>query len=191
MDKDEQRILDESRKAREQELEKLEKDTRQRMEWLIEYPEAGINLEDDMATTLDKTKKAEGQRRALETEAQKALIAQRKGEDLLSVSEAQSLGVPYGTTKQQATKMGITPRKESKTILTQTQINTFANAGVPQEMALIIQQDRNSGFSWEQIQENFAKQLGNEVNARTMITNFRKVAERQQSALDILYQLAQ
>ena len=205
LDKDIQNALNNKRDDLKTELNTRKDELTQIGKLVIENPQANWSGFDFQKGTVEQAlaiaataPKAElkeeivGGFRVLRDATGKVIFTQAVKEDgLLSISEAQNLGVPYGTTKQQAAKMGITPEKEPKAILTQTQINAFATAGVPQEMALIIQQDRNNGFSWEQIQENLATQLGNEINARAVITNFKKVAERQQSALDILYQLAQ
>jgi len=69
--------------------EKKEEDALWNGEKIEEYPDIGIELSDTREEVFEKIRIAGG------------------APDLLSVAEAKSLGVPYGTTRQQA--MGITP----------------------------------------------------------------------------------
>lgn len=65
--------------------------------------------------------------------------------DMLSVSEAKDLGVPYGTTKQQAAKMGITPRStdpaDSPFKFSQGQISQLLSGGFNQVDIKDLQSD--------------------------------------------------
>jgi len=83
-------IVDEAKLKAEEEKAKVEAEKYQIMEWKMKYPNSGILLAD---TVEEATLKIEDQLRGQV--------------DLLSVSEAKSLGVPYGTTRQDA--MGLTP----------------------------------------------------------------------------------
>ena len=83
-------IVDEAKATAETEKDKVEAEKYQIMEWKMKYPNSGILLAD---TVEEATLKIEDQLRGQV--------------DLLSVSEAKSLGVPYGTTRQDA--MGLTP----------------------------------------------------------------------------------
>ena len=101
---------------------------------------------------------------------------QQTGEvDLLSVSEAKSLGVPYGTTRQDA--MGLTPEGTTD-IISQATLNKMGAAGVPNDVALTMQQDVNSGVSWDDIYNGMSATYGN-VKAGQYIDKFRKIMAEQ------------
>jgi len=102
-------------------------------------------------------------------------LGQQTGEvDLLSVSEAKSLGVPYGTTRQDA--MGLTPEGTTD-IISQATLNKMGAAGVPNDVALTMQQDVNSGVSWDDIYNGMSATYGN-VKAGQYIDKFRKIIGR-------------
>ena len=101
---------------------------------------------------------------------------QQTGEvDLLSVSEAKSLGVPYGTTRQDA--MGLTPEGTTD-IISQATLNKMGAAGVPNDVALTMQQDVNSGVSWDDIYNGMSATYG-DVKAGQYIDKFRKIMAEQ------------
>ena len=103
-------------------------------------------------------------------------LGQQTGEvDLLSVSEAKSLGVPYGTTRQDA--MGLTPEGTTD-IISQATLNKMGAAGVPNDVALTMQQDVNSGVSWDDIYNGMSATYGN-VKAGQYIDKFRKIMAEQ------------
>ena len=83
-------ILEDTRAdlIRQEEITRTEKTNL--MNLMLQYPEAGITITDTLERATEK--------------ARAAIVATP---DLLSISEAKSLGVPYGTTRQQA--LGITP----------------------------------------------------------------------------------
>jgi len=88
-------IIDEAKIAAQDAKDKMETDKTQIMEWKIKYPYSGIKLTD---TIEEANQKIEDWSK------------EQPGEvDMLSVAEAKSLGVPYGTTRAQAMGMGITP----------------------------------------------------------------------------------
>ncbi|KKL50709.1 hypothetical protein LCGC14_2302770, partial [marine sediment metagenome] len=66
------------------------------------------------------------------------LWPKEEGDELLSVSEAKSLGVPYGTTKSQAAAMGITPAAPTPTPTPTPTVdyrNILYNVGLPVNIA--------------------------------------------------------
>jgi len=103
---------------------KLEKEERARYESEIEYErglaeEGYVHISDmetynKLAKDLNVTAETYGQFFYKDPSNSRIYL---KPSDELSVAEAKSLGVPFGTTKQQALKMGITP--SSKTTTTQ------------------------------------------------------------------------
>ena len=79
--------------------------------------------------------------------------------ELLSVAEAKSLGVPYGTTQAQAIAMGITPAGTTG-VLTDTNLNKLARAGVPSDIAEKIQIALNEGATLEEVRTALAEVYG-------------------------------
>ena len=96
---------------------------------------------------------------------------------LLSVTEAKSLGVPYGTTKQQAVAMGITPSApgdDSSLSLSNTQLLKMAEKGLPQLIAQDIAGYSGAGYSFDRIYEMMSKQFGTE-EAGEYINTYRDI----------------
>ena len=151
-------IVDEAKLKAEEEKAKVEAEKYQIMEWKMKYPNSGILLAD---TVEEATLKIEDQLRGQV--------------DLLSVSEAKSLGVPYGTTRQDA--MGLTPEGTTD-IISQATLNKMGAAGVPNDVALTMQQDVNSGVSWDDIYNGMSATYGN-VKAGQYIDKFRKIMAEQ------------
>ncbi len=96
-------------------------------------------------------------------------------DDLLSPTEAQSLGVPYGTTKRQASQMGITPNNGG-----------FGNYSEDQVKAITkINQDvsKNATYTKTSSMRNYADNViaslgvGNGVSDIAAINQFQKVID--------------
>jgi len=94
-------------------------------------------------------------------------VAAATGDEILSVSEAKSLGVPYGTTKKEAIAMGLTPIGVD-TVITQSVLNKLAAAGVPNNIALDIQGYFNAGNADRDILGAMITQFGEEAAVRYM-----------------------
>jgi hypothetical protein len=100
LEKDQQSILTDLATRLEKQETETKNEKTQIMNWMIEYPSAGITLNDTLDGAADKATNWK---------------ATNPETSILSVSEAATLGLPYGTTKEQAQVMGIIPAKSGGT----------------------------------------------------------------------------
>jgi hypothetical protein len=83
----------------------------------VEFAEAGVSFNDSIDIAMQKitpflAKTVLQEKMDKILESQKLLESQQKTDEILSVTEAKTLGVPYGTTRSQAIAMGINPAEK-------------------------------------------------------------------------------
>lgn len=100
-------------------------------------------------------------------------------EDLLSVSEAKALGVPYGTTKAQAAAMGKVPTgAEKKSFLSNEDYKSLTAIGVPKVVADAIMIALNEGQDLEPIRLGLAEIYGKDKGYRYLDLFMPYIQER-------------
>ena len=84
---------------------------------------------------------------------------QGKEQELLTPSEAKTLGVPYGTTREEAAKMGITPKKEEKVtteisgFFTKEEVSRLKMAGLDEDTYTNITKLLSGGIELDEIRD--------------------------------------
>ncbi len=101
------------------------------------------------AITLQKIQNAQTREEALQIAQESGALTEEEKPDLLSVAEAKSLGVPFGTTKAEAAQRGITPGggeptpKEVSFKFSTSQTSKLVASGFTTEDLTNIQKDIN------------------------------------------------
>lgn len=125
-------ILENTREDLEKQEAQVREDKTNIMNLMLEYPKAGISIAD---TLEDATEKA------------RSWTAEYPEEEILTPSEAATLGVPYGTTREKAAEMGITPPRWKPTEAGVEDKEYWKNlvryanyplSGVPQDIRAVI-----------------------------------------------------
>lgn len=186
LDTEYQNALNESQRYWENKLAEERSEREAVLNLSLSYLEAGISLDDDLETALEKTKQWTGiqpdadvrslmaqyptagiQENDTFTQAINKVAKMPGDPEYLSVSEAKALGVPYGTTRRQAMNMGLIPSSEdSLPGLSNSQLTRLAERGVPMNVAMTIHEYTLEGYSFDEIYEGMKGSFDPDIAGR-------------------------
>ena len=166
LDSDQKYIMTQALNLQRRKLEEARQDKTNVMNLKLKYPEAGISITD---TLEEATKKA--------SDWTANQPATEKASDYQIITDNQ--GNMWRVNKLTGEKTSLGIQKGGKEIISQSTLNKLATMGVPNDVALTMQEDVNNGHSWDEIYQGMISSGISSDKAVNYINTFRDVMKMQ------------